>query len=72
MRVAVPDNEWGYGIGRMPPVEEPEDWLLERYDANEDGVIQRSEVITAITDYFAGLITREDVIHVIGLYFAGG
>ena len=40
------------------------------YDDNDDGGIQRDEVISAIKDYFADLITREEVIEVIKLYFS--
>ena len=40
------------------------------YDDNGDGGIQRDEVISAIKDYFANLITREDVIQIIKLYFS--
>ena len=43
--------------------------LGNRYDANDDGVIQRDEVISAIKDYFNNLITREETIEVIKLYF---
>ena len=44
--------------------------LGNRYDANDDDVIQRDEVISAIKDYFSDLITREEVIEVIKLYFS--
>ena len=44
--------------------------LGNRYDANDDGLIERDEVISAIKDYFADLITREEVIEVIKLYFS--
>ena len=47
------------------------DDLGERYDADQDGVISRSEVVTAISDYFAGEITRRDVIEILTLYFSG-
>ena len=46
------------------------------YDENDDGTIERDEVIAAIQDYFADpeRVTRDDVIGVIQLYFrtAGG
>ena len=45
--------------------------LGDRYDANNDGSIERDEVIAAIRDYFNNLITRDDVIAVIRLYFTG-
>ena len=41
------------------------------YDANEDGVIDGSEVIQAVKDYFADSITGPEVIAVVKLYFAG-
>ena len=45
--------------------------LGDQYDANSNGVIERSEVITAIRDYFADEISRDDVIAIIRLYFSG-
>ncbi len=47
-----------------------EDELLARYDANDNGMIDRNEAIAAIADYFAGLISRDEAITVISLYFA--
>ena len=44
--------------------------LGNRYDANDDRVIRRDEVITAIKDYFNDVITREETIEVIKLYFS--
>ena len=44
--------------------------LGDRYDANGNGAIERSEVITAIQDYFADVISRDDVIEIIRLYFS--
>ena len=43
--------------------------LGSRYDANNDRVIERDEVLAAIVDYFDDLITREQVLQVIALYF---
>jgi len=40
-----------------------------RYDANGNGIMEKSEVIDAIQDYFKDVITKEDVIEVIWLYF---
>jgi peptide/nickel transport system substrate-binding protein len=40
-----------------------------RYDANGDGIIDKSEVIDAIQDYFGGKITKEQAIEVVKLYF---
>ena len=44
-----------------------------RYDANNNGMIERNEVIAAIRDYLGGAatITRADVIRLIRLYLAG-
>ena len=47
------------------------DPLIDRYDANNNGTIDRSEVINAINDYLfggTGSITRADVIRLINLY----
>ena len=44
--------------------------LGNRYDVNDDRVIQRDEVISAIKDYFNDVITREETIEVIKLYFS--
>ena len=41
-----------------------------RYDANENGVIDRDEVIASIVDYFDDRITRDETIAVIKLYFS--
>ena len=41
-----------------------------RYDANEDGMIDRGEVIEAIKDYFADKITRDETVALIKLYFS--
>ena len=41
-----------------------------QYDANENGVIDRDEVITAITDYFDDSLTRDETIAIIKLYFS--
>ena len=44
--------------------------LRDRYDSNENGTIERDEVISAIRDYFAGDLTRDETIEVIKLYFS--
>ena len=58
-------------------VAEAGDTLLDRYDANNTGEIEKSEVIQAIKDYFAGVqnptpdaLSKDDVVDVIKLYFA--
>ena len=51
------------------------DPLIVRYDANENGLIERNEVIKAITDYIFGegdpAISKSDVIKLINLYLFG-
>ena len=48
------------------------DPLVNGYDANGNGTIEKSEVIAAINDYlFAGVISKEDVIKLINLYLFG-
>ena len=42
--------------------------LGNRYDDNDDGGIQRDEVISAIKDYFNDLITREETIEVCSIF----
>ena len=44
--------------------------LGNRYDVNDDRVIERDEVITAIKDYFNDVIAMEETIEVIKLYFS--
>ena len=44
--------------------------LMDRYDVNVDGVIDKGEAIAAVRDYFAGTITKAQAIEVIGLYFS--
>ena len=49
------------------------DWLLIRYDANNNGMIDRADIIAAIRDYLTGEegITRGDLILLINLYLSG-
>ena len=73
----------GEGMGKMASEKtmmvgaEAEDTLLGTYDANNSGEIEKSEVIQAIKDYFAGVqnptpdaLSKDDVVDVIKLYFA--
>ena len=52
-----------------------EETLVARYDANNNGTIEKSEVITAINDYLFGegdaAITKPEVIELINLYLFG-
>ena len=41
------------------------------YDLNQNGSIEKDEVIKAVADYFAGLIGKEDVLKLISRYFDG-
>ena len=41
---------------------------LSPYDLNDNGVIERDEVIEAVADYFAGEIEKDEVIELIKLY----
>ena len=41
------------------------------YDANDNGVIDRDEVIAAVADYFGGVITRDQVLRIVQYYFSG-
>ena len=47
------------------------DWLLIRYDVNNNGSIEVGEFFTAIDDYFAGVIGIGELFTLIDLYFAG-
>ena len=64
-------NSWGAGrwsdaVSVIPKLE-----LLQKYDTNTNGVIDRDEAVQAISDYFDGIINREQAIEVIRLYFEG-
>ena len=43
--------------------------IAKRYDADEDGLISRDEVMAAVSDYFDGIITLAEALDVIALYF---
>ena len=45
--------------------------LGDQYDANNNGRIDKEEVLDAIDDYFDNVITKEQVLDLIDLYFAG-
>ena len=73
--MAGTDNIWGHGFAKLlasdasPDDTMSRDELLDRYDANESGDIDITEVSTAIDDYFNGQLTLEQVSTVIDLYF---
>ena len=48
-------------------------WMLIHYDANNNGMIDRAELIAAINDYLTGQegITKDDLIWLINLYLSG-
>ena len=46
--------------------------LLDRYDADDNGTIEKEEARAAVTDYFTGAIDKEEAREVIKLYFASG
>ena len=61
------------GTGAPSNVAKAED-LVARYDANDNGEIEKSEVIRAINDYLfgaPGAITKSQVIQLINLYLFG-
>ena len=60
------------GLPTEETEEETEQRLRVRYDVNENGAIDKDEVITAIIDYlFDGLITRDEVLVMINMYLFG-
>ena len=66
-------GELGLGFcGGTPPAGDP---LVARYDANNNGTIEKSEVIAAINDYLFGegdeAISKTEVIRLINLYLFG-
>ena len=66
-------GELGLGFcGGTPPVADP---LVARYDANNNGTIEKGEVIAAINEYLFGegdeAISKSDVIKLINLYLFG-
>ena len=44
--------------------------MIDRYDANNNDVIDRDEVLAAVVDYFNGAITRDEVLEVVKLFFS--
>ncbi len=47
------------------------DGVAGRYDRDDNGAIDRDEVIAAVADYFNGVISKEEAIEVVRVYFAG-
>ncbi len=52
-------------------VDETQQTLLDRYDADDSGEIELSEAFQAVDDYFDSIITLDEVFKVIDLYFDG-
>ena len=52
------------------PSSSPDENLVSRY-AGSDGIMQKSEAVQAVMDYFNGLITRQEAIAVLMAYFSG-
>lgn len=52
----------------QPPCSSPPETICERYDTNNDGEIGRSELTTAIQDYFTNIITRAELQEAIDCY----
>ena len=44
--------------------------VVSRYDSNGDELLDRSEALVAVFDYFANLITKEEAIEAVSYYFA--
>ena len=44
--------------------------LADRYDADHNERIDSDEVLSAVRDYFAGLITADEALEIVSLYFA--
>ena len=47
------------------------DALVDRYDANSNGKIDRDEVLDAIDDFFESTVTRDEVLDLIDKFFEG-
>ena len=45
--------------------------LSDLYDLNRNGIIEKSEVVKAVSDYFAGLTTKDEALDLVTRYFAG-
>ncbi|MDE2803407.1 MAG: cadherin domain-containing protein, partial [Chloroflexota bacterium] len=45
--------------------------VVDPYDLNGDGAIEKEEAVNAVSDYFAGIINKETVVALLARYFAG-
>ena len=69
----VPNND--FTLLGLDFCEEEEPTLLERFDTDQNGEIDKDEVLGAIRDYLFGVegdVTKDDVLAVIRLYLFGG
>ena len=44
--------------------------LLRRYDANDNGMIDKDEAVAAVLDYFDGLISKDEALAVVATYYS--
>ena len=68
------DMDTAYSMPTMMVIAADEDPLVTRYDADNSGTIEKSEVIAAINDYLdneADAPSKDDVISLITLYLFG-
>ena len=77
-RGTVPNNTWGHGFASLPASDAAMtnvDSLVARYDTNNNGQIEKNEVVKAINDYLFGVgdeqITKAQVIEIINRYLFG-
>ena len=45
--------------------------VVDTYDLNGDGAIEKEEAVNAVSDYFAGIIDKKTVVALLARYFAG-
>ena len=72
------DNVWGHGFAKLLASDaSPDDTmsiseLIDRYDTNSNGRIDKSEALAAVVDYlFHGTLTKEQALQVVNLYLFG-
>ena len=66
------DMAMEYSMPTMMVGAEAEDTLLDTYDVNDDGSIDRAEMVDALRDYlFNETITRDDMVTLLRLYLFG-
>ena len=72
------DNVWGHGFANLLASDaSPDDTmsiseLIDRYDTNSNGRIEKNEALAAVVDYlFHGTLTKEQALQVVNLYLFG-